>query len=102
MCGFALKRVRDMIRTYSLKVLVVKHSKMQIYNFFQSNLPDIQKGITRIECINPYRPYPGRREKINLKVLFSDFFVVPQSFVKALKAFIKPFKAQQRKAKIIF
>ena len=28
--------------------------------------------------INPSRPDPGRREKINLKFLFSHFFVVPR------------------------
>ena len=39
--------------------------------------------------INSSRPDPGRREKFNLKFLFSNFFVVPQK----VKAFIKPFEA---------
>ena len=31
---------------------------------------------------NPSRPNPGRREKNNLKVLFSHFFVVPHEGLK--------------------
>ena len=51
--------------------------------------------------INPSHPAPRRREKINLKLIFSDFFVVPQkSFMKALEAFIKPFEVLQRSVKI--
>ena len=30
---------------------------------------------------------PGRREKIKLKFLFSNFFVVPQRFYEGLKTF---------------
>ena len=39
--------------------------------------------------------------KINVNFLFSHFFVVPQKgFMKVFKAFIKPFEAPQRIAKI--
>ena len=31
--------------------------------------------------INLSRPYPGRREKINFKFLFSHFFLVPQKVI---------------------
>ena len=54
-----------------------------------------------IVIFNPSHPNPGRREKISLKFLFSYFFVGPQKgFMKALKAFIKPFEAPQRSVKI--
>ena len=64
-------------------------------------LLDFQNIIFHITGFNPSRPDLGQREKINLKFLFSHFFVVPQKiFMKALKAFTKPFEAPQRSAKI--
>ena len=51
--------------------------------------------------LNLSLPDPGRREKINLNIIFSHFFVVPQKvFMKSLKAFTKPFEASQRSVKI--
>ena len=49
--------------------------------------------------INHSRPNPGRREKINLNFYFPTFLCA-SGFVKASKAFIKPFDAPQRCAKI--
>ena len=46
-------------------------------------------------CLNPSLPDPERREKIT-----SKFFVVPQSFIKAVKAFVKSFEAPQRSVKL--
>ena len=39
-------------------------------------------------------PIPDEEKKIKLNFYFSHFFVVPQ---KALKAYIKPFEAPQKK-----
>ena len=45
---------------------------------------------------NPYRPDPGRREKINLSFIFTLFCGSLKGFMKALKALIKPLEAPQR------
>ena len=47
---------------------------------------------------NPSRPNPGRREKIKLNFYF--LCGASKSFIKALKAFMKPFEAPQRSVKI--
>ena len=49
-----------------------------------------QRSSNTLSSLHPSRPDPGRRKKINLKYLFSHFFVMPQG---AFKAFIKPFEA---------
>ena len=48
--------------------------------------------------VSPSRPYLERREKIKWKFLFPYFFfvVAQKGFMKAFKAFIKPFEAPQR------
>ena len=43
---------------------------------------------------------PGRREKINLNFIFTLLCDASKGFMKALKAFIKPFEAPQRSVKI--
>ena len=47
-------------------------------------------------------PIPDEEKKINLKFYFHTFLFCDASkgFMKALKAFIKPFKAPQRSVKI--
>ena len=50
--------------------------------------------------INPSRPDPGRREKINLIFLFTLLCGASKGFMKAFKAFTKPFEAPQRSVKI--
>ena len=61
--------------------------------------------------VNPSRPNPGRREKIQLnfyfhislwclKRFFEGLCGASKGFIKALKAFIKSFEAPQRSAKI--
>ena len=50
--------------------------------------------------INPLRPNPGRREKINLNFYFHTSLGASEGFMKAFKAFIKPFEAPQRSVKI--
>ena len=49
---------------------------------------------------NPYRPDPGRGEKINLNFIFTLLCGASKGFMKTLKAFIKPFEAPQRSVKI--
>ena len=51
-------------------------------------------------CINPSRPDPGRREKINLIFLFTLLSGASKGFMKTLKALIKPFGTPQRSVKI--
>ena len=50
--------------------------------------------------INPSRPNLGRRKKINLIFHFYTSLWCLKSFLKALKAFIKPFEALQGSVKI--
>ena len=50
-----------------------------------------------IVSLNPSHPNPGRREKVKLNVYFRTSL-----WCMALKAFIKPFEAPQRKVKIKF
>ena len=47
-----------------LKVLLVKHCNMQIFNFFQSNLPAIQKGITSTNVLTLTGPMPDEERKL--------------------------------------
>ena len=49
---------------------------------------------------NPSRPDPGQREKIDLNFYFHTSLYASKGFMKALKAFIKPFEAPQRSVKI--
>ena len=52
------------------------------------------------ECssdINPSRPNPGRREKFKLNFIFTFLCGASKDFMKALKAFIKPFEVSQKK-----
>ena len=54
----------------------------------------------RRSSINSSRPDPGRRDKINLNLFFTLLCGASKSFMKALKAFIKPCEAPQRSVKI--
>ena len=55
----------------------------------------------RFWVINPSRPDPGQREKINLNFYFhTSLWCLKRYFMKGFKVFIKPFKAPQRKVKI--
>ena len=58
------------------------------------------KGKRLRQHINPLRPDSGRREKINLNFYFHTSCGASKGFMKALKAFIKPFEAPQRSTKI--
>ena len=63
--------------------------------------PQLNRVLSFICSFNPFSPNPGRREKINLNFSFHTFLcVVPQGFMKALKAFIKLFEALQRSVKM--
>ena len=53
-----------------------------------------------LSVFNPSRPNPGRREKIKLNVYIQTSLGASRGFMKALKAFIKSFKAPQRSVKI--
>ena len=46
------------------------------------------------------RPNPGQKEKINWNFIFTLLCGAAKGFMKALKAFIKPFEALQRGLKI--
>ena len=48
----------------------------------------------------PSRPSPGRREKNKLNFIFTPLCGASKSFIKAFKAFIKPFEAPQRSVKM--
>ena len=48
--------------------------------------------------LNPSCPNPGRREK-NQRKVFTLLFGTSKGFMKALKAFIKPFEELQRSVK---
>ena len=50
--------------------------------------------------INPSRPNPGRREKISEIFIFTLLCGASKGFMKAFKAYIKPFEAPQRSVKI--
>ena len=51
--------------------------------------------------INPSRPDPGRREKILIQIfIFTPLCDASKGFMRALKAFIKPFEVPQRRVKI--
>ena len=52
--------------------------------------------------LNPSRPNPRQREKNYLDFHFHTSLWSSKGFMKALKAFIKPFAAPQRSAKIKF
>ena len=75
---------------------------MQIFNFFQSNLPAIQKGITSTNVLTLTGPMPDEERKLTWSFISTLLCGDSKSFMKAFKAFIKPFKAQQRKVEIIF
>ena len=62
----------------------------------------VKNIIHRFSCVlNPSRPNPGRREKISLKLfIFILLCVASKDFMKAFKAFIKPFETPQRSVKI--
>ena len=49
---------------------------------------------------NPQRPNPGQSEKIKLIFYFHTSLWCLKGFMKAFKAFIKPFEAPQRSVKI--
>ena len=59
-----------------------------------------QSILADIFIINPSCPGPGQREKINLNFYFTLLCGASQGFMKAFKAFIKPFEAPQRSVKI--
>ena len=60
----------------------------------------VPKKSLSLNPINPYRPDPGRREKINLNFYFTIACGDTKGFVKAFKAFKKPFETPQRNVKI--
>ena len=49
---------------------------------------------------NSSLPNPGRREKIKLIFIFTLLFGASKGFMKAFKAFIKPFEMPQRSVKM--
>ena len=51
---------------------------------------------------NPSRPNPKQWEKIKLNFYFLTSLWCLKGFIKALKAFIKPFEGPQRSVKIKF
>ena len=53
----------------------------------------------KLNCINPSRPNLGRKEKSQI-FIFTFLCGASKGFMKALKAFIKPFEAPQRSVKI--
>ena len=55
--------------------------------------PEVIIIVKILRAVNPSRPNPGRREKINLKFLFSHFVVIHQKV-------LKPFEAPQRNVRI--
>ena len=57
--------------------------------------------MTKIKTsLNGSRPNPGRREKITSIFIFKILCGASKGFMKALKAFIKPFEVRQRSVKI--
>ena len=63
-------------------------------------LGEAEGGVWIKKSINPSRPDPGRREKITKILNFTLLCGASKSFMKAFKAFIKPFEAPQRSMKI--
>ena len=55
---------------------------------------------TNRQRINPSRPDPGQKGKINLKFYFHTSLWCLKGFMEALKTFIKPFEGPQRSVKI--
>ena len=52
-------------------------------------------------CVNPSRVNSGQREKFDLKIfIFTLLCGASKGFLKAFKAFIKPFEAPQKSVKI--
>ena len=49
---------------------------------------------------NLSRPVPGQREKINFNFILTLICGATKGFMKALRAFIKPFEAPRRSGKI--
>ena len=60
-----------------------------LYMLFQLN----------IVYINPFHPYPGRRDKVNLNFHFHTLLWYMKRFYKA---FIKPFEAIEELVNVIF
>ena len=58
----------------------------------------MEKEICKI--VNLTRPDHGQREKINLNFYFHTSLWCHKGFMKALKAFIKPFEALHKSAEI--
>ena len=68
---------------------------------FKNFLEKLCSKIFILLYFNPFHPVSGQKERHNLKFLFSHLFVVPQKvFMKALKAFLKPFEVPKRSVKI--
>ena len=64
----------------------------------------LEKSYSKIFILlyfDPFRPVSGQKERHNLiYFFFSHLYVVPQKvFMKALKAFLKPFEVPKRSAK---
>ena len=59
----------------------------------------LQQTVVHIHSVNSSRPDPGLREKINLNFIFTLLCSGSKGFMKALKAFIKPFETPQRSVK---
>ena len=67
----------------------------------------LEKSYSKIFILlyfDPFRPVSGQKERHNLIFFFfffSHLYVVPQKvFMKALKAFLKPFEVPKRSVKI--
>ena len=62
-------------------------------------LLNLKKGMD--PHFNTSRPNPERREKLSQIFIFTLICGASEGFIKAFKAFIKPFEASQRSVKII-
>ena len=51
-------------------------------------------------AFNPFRSDPGQREKLTESFIFTLLFGASKGFMKALKAFARPFKAPERSVKV--
>ena len=69
-------------------------------NDFLHSQVSLSKALSSNSASNPPHPNPGRREKIKLQIYFHTSLSCLKGFMKALKAFIKPFEAPQRSVRV--
>ena len=92
------KDVNNIVQV-SLLLNFIDHAEIYFHAALNS-CESIVFGQTSEIWINPSRRDLGRREKINLIFIFTLLCGASKGFIKVLKAFIKPFEAPQRSAKI--